>query len=315
MTRIRVALMSLVLVLVTSSSFAQGSETVVYFHADAIGSTRLVTDANGQVLERYDYLPFGEPYPPSAPVVETRRFGGKERDVETGLDYFGARYYSSLNGRFGSVDPLLNVEQAILDPQRWNRYAYAQDNPFRFVDPDGRDTREVFYAVQESLIGYGKETANTVIGLANLTNRVVDAAISPLTDFRFGQIKTFESGSQIQGQAMLAMAVVGTVATGGGSSEAKLVSAIGKDDKLIKLAEEAGTSVQRSIDALTKQLGAGNLNPGIGTKNLFGNISYARARDGARVFFRKAGNTIEILAKASKQNEDEVIRRLEDLYK
>ena len=91
MTRIRVALMSLVLVLVTSPSFAQGSETVVYFHADAIGSTRLVTDANGQVVERYNYLPFGEPYPPSAPVVETRRFGGKERDNESGLDYFGAR--------------------------------------------------------------------------------------------------------------------------------------------------------------------------------------------------------------------------------
>ena len=69
------------------------------------------------------------------------------------------------------------------------------------------------------------------------------------------------------------------------------------------------------IDKLTAQLAKGNLNPGIGTKNLFGNISYARARDGARVFFRKAGDTIEILAKSSKKNEAQVIRKLENLYK
>ena len=53
------------------------TEEVQYLHSDAIGSVRLVTDANGQVLKRYDYLPFGEPYPPPAPVAETRRFGGK----------------------------------------------------------------------------------------------------------------------------------------------------------------------------------------------------------------------------------------------
>ena len=138
MTRIRVALMSLVLVLVTSPSFAQGSETVVYFHADAIGSTRLVTDANGQVLDRYDYLPFGEPYPPSAPVAETRRFGGKERDSETGLDYFGARYYASGNGRFTGPD-IPGIDQNPLDPQSWNLYSYVRNNPLRFIDPDGRE--------------------------------------------------------------------------------------------------------------------------------------------------------------------------------
>jgi RHS repeat-associated protein len=114
------------------------TEEVRYFHSDAIGSVRLVTDANGQVVESYDYLPFGEAYPSSA-SVETRRFGGKERDAETGFDYFGARYYSSGNGRFTTVDPVLNVEEAIVDPQRWNRYAYVTNNPFRYIDPDGRD--------------------------------------------------------------------------------------------------------------------------------------------------------------------------------
>jgi RHS repeat-associated protein len=142
MTRIRVAWMTLALVLVSSASFAQGSETVVYFHADAVGSTRLVTDANGVVVETHDYLPFGEPWASSG--LETRRFGGKERDSETGLDYFGARYYSSLNGRFTAVDPKMDITQAVNDPQGWNRYAYARNNPFRFYDPDGRETQLLF---------------------------------------------------------------------------------------------------------------------------------------------------------------------------
>ena len=136
MTRIRVASLSLVLILVTSPSFAQGSETIEYVHSDAIGSVRLVTDANGQVVQRYDYLPFGEPW--GSAGLETRRFGGKERDVETGLDYFGARYYASRNGRFTTVDPG-HVNGDIFDPQSWNGYAYARNNPLKYTDPTGTE--------------------------------------------------------------------------------------------------------------------------------------------------------------------------------
>ena len=65
-------------------------------------------------------------------------FAGKERDTATGLDYFGARYYSSQTGRFPIVDPLLEIDRNLVDPQRWNRYAYALNNPLKFTDPDGR---------------------------------------------------------------------------------------------------------------------------------------------------------------------------------
>ena len=63
-------------------------------------------------------------------------FTGKERDAETGLDYFGARYMSSPQGRFTSPDPLLNSGR-LDDPQSWNRYAYAGNNPLRYIDPTG----------------------------------------------------------------------------------------------------------------------------------------------------------------------------------
>ena len=96
----------------------------------------------------------------------------------------------------------------------------------------------------------------------------------------------------------------------------ELVRSIHKDPRLVREAEAAGTSVQRSIDSLQEQLAKGNMNPGIGTRSLdFGNIHEARSRDGARVYFRNVDdNTIEILAKSSKHNQDAVIRRLRQLY-
>lgn len=64
------------------------------------------------------------------------QFTGKERDAETGLDYFGARYMSSAQGRFTSPDPLLSSGRPWA-PQTWNRYAYGLNNPLRYTDPTG----------------------------------------------------------------------------------------------------------------------------------------------------------------------------------
>ena len=64
------------------------------------------------------------------------RFTGKERDSESGLDYFGARYYGSTMGRWMSPDPG-NIGADPTNPQSWNMYAYVLNNPLRFVDPNG----------------------------------------------------------------------------------------------------------------------------------------------------------------------------------
>jgi RHS repeat-associated protein len=110
-----------------------------------------VTDANGAAVRCYDYLPFGEeiasgtagrsgpcfaPYS-SSPDIVSQKFTGKERDAETGLDYFGARYFSGAQGRFTSADPIHFLPQKILDPQQWNMYAYVRNNPLRLFDPSG----------------------------------------------------------------------------------------------------------------------------------------------------------------------------------
>jgi RHS repeat-associated protein len=122
-------------------TIATAQDEVVYYHTDAIGSVRMVTDATGAVVARYDYAPFGTTVPTNPPNSnpDQRQFAGKERDTETNLDYFGARYYASQTGRFTTVDPALDQEKALVDPQQWNRYAYALNNPLKFVDPDGRE--------------------------------------------------------------------------------------------------------------------------------------------------------------------------------
>jgi RHS repeat-associated protein len=70
-----------------------------------------------------------------------QKFTAKERDVETGLDYFGVRYFSSTQGRFLSIDPLL-LSAKRNRPQTWNRYAYVLNNPLRLVDNDGAVPQE-----------------------------------------------------------------------------------------------------------------------------------------------------------------------------
>jgi len=68
-----------------------------------------------------------------------QKFTSKERDIETGLDYFLARYYSSTQGRFTSVDPIKLTPERIFQPQRLNLYSYTINNPLNLIDPDGKD--------------------------------------------------------------------------------------------------------------------------------------------------------------------------------
>jgi RHS repeat-associated protein len=117
-----------------------------YLTSDHLGSTRLVTNAGGNMVSRHDYLPFGEEIPAGVGFRTAGlgyfadafplKFSGKERDTESNLDYFGARYFSGAQGRFTSPDPLLNSGRPD-DPQSWNRYAYVNTNPVRYKDPFG----------------------------------------------------------------------------------------------------------------------------------------------------------------------------------
>ena len=126
---------------------------IVFYHTDNVGSPVAMTNSTGVVVWRANDLPFGEEYQTTEnPEHSSRRFIGKEKDKETGLVYIGARYLDPVTGRFlqpdpvGPVDPITgNVNAEMLNnPQRLNRYAYGLNNPYRYIDRDGRDIAVVF---------------------------------------------------------------------------------------------------------------------------------------------------------------------------
>jgi len=111
-------------------------DKVYFYHNDHLGSPLAMTDMQGNVVWRRDYKPFGEEIDPGgATATNTHKYTGKEYDAETGLYYYGARYYDPVIGRFLSVDPAGGKSEM---PQTWNRYIYTLNNPYKYVDPDGR---------------------------------------------------------------------------------------------------------------------------------------------------------------------------------
>ena len=129
-----------------SNTAAVGSGTK-FITADALGSTRVVTDANQNVLARFDYLPFGEDMPTSIGnrssvqgynnTDDTRqKFTGHERDPETGLDHSFARDLATALGRFTSTDPYLGGMSPV-EPQSMNLQSYVLNSPLSYVDPLG----------------------------------------------------------------------------------------------------------------------------------------------------------------------------------
>ncbi len=120
-----------------------------HFHLDHLGSPRLITADNGQMVSYHDYYPFGDEYSPVSQEVshgfdreDPMKFTGHERDYAGGMggedghaiDDMHARYSNPTLGRFLSVDP---IEGAPGNPQSWNRYAYVRNNPLNFNDALG----------------------------------------------------------------------------------------------------------------------------------------------------------------------------------
>jgi RHS repeat-associated protein len=82
-----------------------------------------------------------------ADSVVAPAFAPSAADPHLAVPYFGARYYASRIGRFTTVDPVYTWQENLVDPQRWNRYAYARNNPLRYTDPDGRTIIDYFGGV------------------------------------------------------------------------------------------------------------------------------------------------------------------------
>lgn len=130
-----------------------------HFHTDHLGSVRMITDQNRLRRGVHDYLPFGVEQTDSVQEftkfathqsgdfrADPMKYTSHERDFHGPLnydntdylDYMHARYYDPNMGRFLSVDPFVDYEVAMKNPQGWNRYAYVRNNPMNRTDPTGR---------------------------------------------------------------------------------------------------------------------------------------------------------------------------------
>ncbi|MBB5061442.1 RHS repeat-associated protein [Granulicella aggregans] len=119
---------------------AAGGATV-YALSDWIGTERARSDSTGNLCQTTTSQPFGDGQRINGTCFPSNAFfTGKERDAESGLDYFGARYYSSNVGRFSSPDD--GSDQDLGDPQSWNLYSYVRNSPLMNNDPDGHTCRK-----------------------------------------------------------------------------------------------------------------------------------------------------------------------------
>jgi RHS repeat-associated protein len=220
----------------------------LHFHlTDPLGTRRVQVSGNiyptnasgtlfntvGQPETDIQSLPYGDglysyPDPQASATADDAtplHFTGKERDTESGNDYFGARYYASSMGRFLSPDPKLISRKRMLDPQGWNMYAYARNNPLILIDPDGAEWQwagarnsgnaaalvhamAIAYASNGKFRGNFDRIANSKSTIVHLSDRAVQDTTyhgSPVVGVNFGGTGLTKSSYTVSNGAVTAV--------------------------------------------------------------------------------------------------------------
>ncbi|AJQ96073.1 RHS repeat domain-containing protein [Gynuella sunshinyii] len=169
----------MVLALYFLAAQPQAEILTTYYHNDALGSPVAATNELGKVIWKENYMPYGSKVE-NQDLKTNNRIGytGHEHDPDTGLTYMQARYYDPVLGRFYAVDPVGFVET---NPLSFNRYAYANNDPYKYVDPDGQlAIRAGFYKgyhgdfwlysvrLTTSKLDYYRENSDGLSGFARL---------------------------------------------------------------------------------------------------------------------------------------------------
>jgi RHS repeat-associated protein len=143
---------------VARKDFAGGTTSVAYYFSDHLKTASVITDSAGVIKSESDFYPWGGELQFVANDSNHYKFTGKERDTETNLDYFGARYYSNGLGRWVSADwsatPVPVPYADLGDPQSLNLYGYVRGLPTTRVDVDGHEDKSFLENLKEAIVDF-----------------------------------------------------------------------------------------------------------------------------------------------------------------
>ncbi|WP_345780300.1 RHS repeat-associated core domain-containing protein [uncultured Stenotrophomonas sp.] len=209
---------------------ASGTTTVRYLHTDALGSPVASSGSAGQLLERTHYEPYGKPI---NRTVDGVGYTGHKMDGDTGLSYMQQRYMDPQLGVFLSVDPVTAYEQPI---GQFNRYRYANGNPYKFTDPDGRESGAAYSAMYRAELKYGMKTSGTAL---------TEKQVGVMVDFMpiFGDAKGFVDAYNNPSLVSIGAATLG-VAGPLGDGAAKLIKGVDRAASGVNLSKKLGSEQQ-----------------------------------------------------------------------
>ena len=298
-----------------TSRVAQWSDAttdIAYYHQDHLGSSDVLTDADGGLLEEYAFYPYGHPRHTyksegSGKSLEANYlFTQKERDKESGLQYFEARYYAGYLGRFVSVDPLISeapLMQLTMLSQRaivGNNYLYGAASPFKYVDPTGQiidtifDAGSIVYdvgsAVYHAVNGDYQELKTDLVALA------ADAG-SFLVPFATGGGVLVRGGVKVVGKEAMEVGVKKGIKEGA----EKAAKGVGQFSKYEDVKDARSRFPNRATDLTKGQFEKNLLDSG---------FSKSLSKDGKAIILEKDGASFIILDKAKSTGRPKV-----DFYK
>lgn len=226
--------------------------TITYVYTDPQGTPLAEADANGNITATFDYRPYG------AQALGAPRNGpgytGHVNDADSGFVYMQARYYDSSAGRFLSIDPSM-VEAGKIN--KFNRFAYANGNPVRMIDPDGRDAVvSMMFSERDIFLGLGYNHEFVQIRDTD-SPRVYVASGGPSGDYPPLYAIFNASADQggilpLKGQPMTLQAYVGTIEKSreaGSDNKTLINSAVtikGSFDKVVSKAAAIASAVNTS---------------------------------------------------------------------
>ncbi len=205
------------------------SGAIRYYFSDHLGSASVITNEAGTIVEESQYFPFGAERAVLNGDTNPYKFTAKERDSESGLDYFGARHYASTMGRFMQPDeftggpvevyggdptppgPLPYAD--IFNPQSLNKYSYTYNNPLRYTDPDGHEvicTPCLMEAIRRQM--QNPATRQFAAGAAKIGIGVGLVATAAVGDVPGGAVGATVVGSVVLGGTTTAVSGVADVA-------------------------------------------------------------------------------------------------------